>query len=104
MKAVEMMNKAIKDSAKGSYKWTANKNGLHWGYLDIDFAFTVVENNDGKQFMFEDECSGVRAITFTVAPENSWLVDSYDWFKQDDEDGAVYRAARRVIEQAEYLF
>lgn len=106
MKTVEMMKKAIKESAQSDYKWTANKDGLHWDYLNVEFKFEIFSEGDAYGFGFVNQESGVRAMTWLIPEVDYWVVepDNYDFFKEDDKEAAIFWAAKKVIEKAEYLF
>ena len=98
MKAVEMMKKAIKDSELNGYKWTADKNGLHWSY-GVDFNFKAYESGDGVMvYRFRDPRADVQARACTVPDELKEFLDD-DLFCED-ADTAIYKAAMKIIRRA----
>lgn len=103
MKAVAMMRQAIKDSDLKGLKWTADKDGLHWEYLDITFALTVERKEEGSlRATFTDGFE--ESIVFVLEPnEPDWLADSYHDFVRT-VDQAIYWAARHMISKANYLY
>lgn len=103
MKKVAMMKRAIATSTNPAYKWTADKNGLHWSY-GVDFILTVEAEpaEEGSyKVTFEDERAGVKVVVFTT--KNDFLYDGYhDFVATVDE--AIYWAAVHIIRKAEYLY
>lgn len=104
MKAVEMMRKAIKDSELNGWKWTADKTGLHWEYLDSTFEFfDETMPDESRQVRFKDNDTGVTSLVFVVPESQRWLVDGYHDFETDINE-AIYWAARKMISKANYLY
>lgn len=104
MKAVEMMKKAIRDSELCGYKWTADKNGLHWEYCNVNFDLTIKKDELGSDMVeFEDKHTGESVCTFPVSEELAWLCDDcHDFARTFDE--AIYWAARKMIKKANYCY
>lgn len=103
MKAIAMMKKAIKDSELNGHKWTADKNGLHWSYLDTVFTLSIYPEGDSKIVKFKDENTDEQRYTVLVPQEDAWLVDSYHDFATDIDE-AIYWAARKIIKRANYVY
>ena len=103
MRAVAMMRQAIKDSNLNGLKWTADKEGLHWEYLDITFALKVETEESG--YTCAKFTDGIEKSTvFVLKPdEPDFLVDSYHDFVRT-VDQAIYWAARHMISKANYLY
>lgn len=99
-----MMKKAIKDSELNGWKWTANKNGLKWEYLDVEFKLLVDDLEGHKRAELINEESGCRALVFVIDnPEDDFLVDDYHEFEKNMDD-AIYWATRKIISKANRLF
>lgn len=107
MKAVVMMKKAINDSNLNGYRWTADKNGLHWEYCNTNFDLTIEKDEIGSDIVkFEDKQTGESVCTFPVNEEDAWLCDGpyadHDFLRTFDE--AIYWAARKMIAKANYCY
>lgn len=104
MAQVEMMRKAIKDSRLDGWKWTANKNGLKWEYLDIEFTLIVGDLEGHERAELIDEQTGCRIIVFVIDnPNDEFLVDDYHDFEKNIDD-AIYWATRKIITKANRLY
>lgn len=103
MKAVAMMKQAIKDSELHGYKWTADKEGLHWEYLDVTFKFRFYKDaDDCTVYEFFNSEADVRARACVVTGELEQFIDDDLFF--GDADKAIYKAARAIIRRAYYYF
>lgn len=97
MKTVAMMKQAIKESKLNGYKWTADKNGLHWSY-GVDFKLHISKEVNNEYVMFEDEEAGVKCAVCIDErfADGSLFVATYD--------EAIYKAALGIIAKANYLY
>ena len=104
MKTIQIMEKAINDSDLNGYKWTANKNGLHWSY-GVDFTLTIETDCFGETVVYiGDKNTDVYICVSVVNREkDDWLCDEYHDFVKTRED-AIYWATRKIIAKANRLY
>ena len=96
------MKKAIKDSDLKGFKWTADKNGLHWEYLDIVFRFSGrKEWDECVMYSFKDWQTGIGGRAWVVTGDMLKYLD--DDFCADAET-AIYKAAMKTIAIANRLY
>ena len=98
---IKAMKVGIKNSELRSYKWTADKNGLHWSY-GVDFNLNMNPSLTGCEYVLEDPNTGVNCVVFTDA--DYWLSDNTYFFPLYDDFRAVTCLTERLIKLANYVY
>ena len=98
---IKAMKVGIKYSDLHGYKWTADKNGLHWSY-GVDFDIIRKQSLTGCIYILKDRQCGFRCYVATDVAY--WLSDNTYFFPLYDDFHAVIVLTQRLIKLANMVY